>query len=669
MKRLRDVPLPGRSALAERALDLSLLGAATTIGAGIDGAWIFVALAAALALGMGKLRPTALAKPFALFGVAFLLGAVVAGGGNLGVAHAWSMGRPGIAILLAGAVRDRSRAFFLAAAFVCAAAARGLLALVAQASPSEARDFLAAAALILLAAGWIAGSLRGRLRLPALLVAAALVASLWPFASLETWLAVAGSVATTAIVSRRLKRGAVAAALALALAAGFAFFAPPVDPPRSQGLGFLWASTLEELARAPTGIGAGNFAVRISEALVAQGRPPQEHPRNSLLAVWIEHGPLGLLAAVWLFGAAFAALRRGWKGLEEEAALVGAMGDPPAGARSGDPTGARSGGRAIADAETGLGAGAVAERLPLEIEWARWLVLGAAGVAALLLAWSFDDDPLGAPVVGYALGLLLALGLAASGPAAHPDPDESLLPQYPGRQGPRARKAAGGAALAIAGAALGGTASLHSVQLPLARGSLLLLLAIVLLHLPLLLRPWLPGLGLGLPSAAPAWWWIPARVAASLRGLFVFAGAALLAVRPFAEPLTPGSAPWWQSASAGVALCSLGAAVAGAGHAIRRPGRIGPAPVAGAIACLGILTFVSLLEYGLIPSISNDFAPSLTYNFAAAAFVVSVLWVAWSGPLSFGEAEQDGTVGRLARLPAAAVAAGLLAVVVAGFAT
>ena len=291
---------------------------------------------------------------------------------------------------------------------------------------------------------------------------------------------------------------------------------------------------------------------------------------------------------MWIFASLFAALRRGWKALE---------------ARGGVP---RDGA----------------------------LVLGVAGMAGALLAWSLVDDPLGDPVAGYAFGFLMALGLAAAGEAGGPSP-------VPSRQKPLPKLAAGGAAIAIAGATVGGAITPGASSQGLRLGAVALLVALAVLRLP----------------------WVRGPLPLALRGLVIYGGAVFLAVRAFAAPLDPGSALWWRSPSAVAALCGLGAAVAGAGHAIRRPGSIGPAPVSGAIACLFVIGFVSLLHYGLL---APGFVPSAPYNFAVASCLASLLFVAWSGPMSLGLSEVDHRVRRLAGLPEAAVASGLVAALLLG---
>ncbi|HEY0839208.1 MAG TPA: hypothetical protein VGD74_03380, partial [Vulgatibacter sp.] len=262
------------------------------------------------------------------------------------------------------------------------------------------------------------------------------------------------------------------------------------------------------------------------------------------------------------------------------------------------------------------------------------------------------------------------------GEAARPAAEEGVgLPEEP-ILGPRSRKSAAGAALAMSGAALGGMVALWgkgAIGGKAALGStgalwgkaalgatgggippaepvaaLAVLVILGLLHLPLLPAPPLPHRIV--------------RIAGSLRGLAVFCGAAFLVARPLSLPMVPGSIEWWRSPAAVVMLFGLAAAISGAGHAIRRPGRIGPAPVAGALVCAGSLAFLVALGYGLVDAKGLEHSPDA----AVAACVISMLFVAWSGPLSFGESELPGAARRLSRLPAATVALGLAVVAIAG---
>src|SRR5690606_10499881 len=125
------------------------------------------------------------------------------------------------------------------------------------------------------------------------------------------------------------------------------------------------------------------------------------------------------------------------------------------------------------------------------------------------------------------------------------------------------------AALATAGAALGATAA------PPQGGVTPFLAALFLV---------LVGLGHLLPWS----------VAHAIRGPLTFAALAWLVMRPFGAPVAPGSAMWWKSPPALTALFALTAALAGTAHAVRRPGRIGAAQVAGAVASLWLLGLLFL---------------------------------------------------------------------------
>ncbi|HWV37024.1 MAG TPA: hypothetical protein VN033_00940 [Vulgatibacter sp.] len=560
---------------------------AAWLGAGLPWAWGVVALAVAANVARARPAQVAVTLPYCLFGMAVALGVASAWPSASGLAtpHAWAMVRPAIAILLVGAVAGRE--WGLTITFASAAAVRAAWALALGGAPAP--PFLAAAGLLLAFAAWGAGAIAGRWRILAGAASLLLAAGLWAGATSAAWAAIAVGLGSMAALGRIARPLAVPGA-ALAIAAAVAFLAPtPSASPPTDGAIVAWGRALDLLAERPAGIGAGNFESEVQGALAARGLGEGEHPRNAFVAGWTENGPLGLVAAAWIFASLFAALRRGWKAL---------------GPRGGSP---RDGA----------------------------LVLGLAGIAGALLAWSLGDDPLGDPVAGYAFGFLMALGLAAAGEAGGPSP-------IPSRQKPLPRLAAGGAAIAIAGAAVGGAITSGDAPAGFRVGAASLLAALAILRLP----------------------WLRVPLPAAIRGLAIYCGAVFLALRAFAAPLEPGSALWWRSPSAVAALCGLGAAVAGAGHAIRRPGSIGPAPVAGAIACLFVIGFVSLLHYGVL---APGFVPTAPYNFAVASCLASLLFVAWSGPLSLGLSEVDRRVRRLAGLPEAAVASGLLAALILGW--
>lgn len=528
-----------------RVLDALLLACALLTGAAIPGAWLATSVVGGLAAAAGLRRPTVLDKPYALLGLAVLLGA--------GPAVSWAGFGPIAAVLLVGAIRDGARAWRLGALFVCGIAARGAVASAGIGAPQASFAFLAGAALV-----WIAAaSIAGRLPLPMAIPAAILVYSLRGADSPAFW-ALAVAIGVMAVLGRRMGR----AAPLLAIVAVAGAFASPGGA----------ASLLEP------GVGA------------AAG------PRA-----------LALIAMAWCAGAVLAALRRGWK------------------------------------------AAAPPKVSPSRFSMAGTGVLGAAGVVGYAVASAAWGDLPSDAQVGAALALLVSCGLASAGDAARPSAEEGLgLPEEP-IEGPRSRKAAAGAALSWVGAVLGSTTALRTVPSGAATASLFLLLLLSALHLPLLQ----PAARL-LPQRA-------LRIAGSLRGLAVFAAGAFLVAGPLAAVPTPGSIEWWRSPGALVALFGVGAAVAGAGHAIRRPGRIGPAPVAGALVCAGTLAFLVAVDYALWPTID-----ARDSNFAVTACVISMLFVAWSGPLSFGEAELPGVARRFSRLPAATVALCLAAWAVAG---
>lgn len=95
-----------------------------------------------------------------------------------------------------------------------------------------------------------------------------------------------------------------------------------VDPPsgdaglRAGGRLLVWRLTVGMIADHPlTGVGAGNFPVRIQEYYGTPGIDLSVlrtdnwlRPHNDVLQVWAEKGPLGLLAFLALFAAAFASL-------------------------------------------------------------------------------------------------------------------------------------------------------------------------------------------------------------------------------------------------------------------------------------------------------------------------------------------------------------------------
>jgi O-antigen ligase len=632
---------PGRFVHSLRLLrDLGLYGYALSLGCGLAPIEISLGLVGIAALGLhlaGErvLRPTVLDKPIAFYLLAVLLGAVAARGEGASffapdVLGVW---RVGAAILLAGAIGGGRKALRLGVVFLVAAAIQGgyggLLwagieglrwpgsaALAGGQGPGAAGTYgnpatfayVAGAALLLLAAAAIAGAIRGRSKW--LAGAAAVVIGLGAvFAGVPAvWPGFFAGVLAVAVVGR-LYRRSLPVALGALLFVGAASLA--TDAVRGEagdledagdgGVGVPWARSMTLLEDHPvTGIGAGTFSRRLPDgagAVAADG-----HSRNNLLFAWVESGPLGLLALLWCFGAVLAALRRGTKD------------------RADDPPGVRA------------------------------AILAGAAVIAATLAWSFTRDPLYDGVAASTLAFFVALGLAASGPAAEPLPEDTLLGTS-AREGladdgvPAPGTSAAVAAVAVAAAALGGLGDLGAVGpgLGLAAAILLVLLA----------AGYLPGL--------------PGRVGPVLRGLAVLAGAVILASRAFVPKLLPGTAEWWTTPGAGVAVLALVGGLAGTAWAIRRPGQVGSAPVAGAAAFAFVAGWIGLDHHLLFDwlRVPAGTIPG-SYNFAVAAGVASLLFVAWTGPLGWGEVEARGWARRLVGLPQVAVALGLAVVAAAG---
>lgn len=635
-------------------LDLGLGIFAFSLGFRITAAQI--ALAAVLIavvglqlLGQRILRPTPLDKPLLLYAIALALGVLGqrASGASLIAPDAQGVYRLASVILLTGAVGTGERAVRLAKIFVVAASLQGLYGVVQHFTGLEligsstlrlapfttdrfvamgsytrhtTHAYVTTAGLVFLSAALLTSAVRGPTRW--LAIALSLPAG---FGGLFTfvrtaWGGLAVGLGAMAVVGRRFKKAVAVFAVLAALGTGAVVVTPSLRERAARAIdpavdgnwhrGFMWARTLEMIVDHPvTGIGAGTFTQRTHQyydPLVDDWRV-RCHAHNNLLFVWAESGPLGLLAFFWVFGAAIAALRRGAKA---------------------------------------VGPGAEASRA---------VILGAAGVAGMFLAWSALQDPLYDGVIAYTTAFALALGFAAAGPAAAPLPHESVAfvePRPPSPQDelddlpPPAHMSAGVAAAGIACAALGGFVGSQSATAGEGVVALFVLLLGCIGYLPLL----------------------PPAPAAALRGLAIFAGAVVLAMRPFAAVLVPGSGPWWTSPSAGTAVAALVAGFAGASWAIRRPGLVGPAPVAGALLVSWAAGWIALLEYVLFRWFAVDHNPGrpFAYNFAVGTCAAALLFVAWAGPLGFGTAEVKGAARRVVQLPAAVVAAGLLVLAVAG---
>jgi O-antigen ligase len=187
--------------------------------------------------------------------------------------------------------------------------------------------------------------LRGAWRGLAAVAAGSILVMILLLQSRAAWLAVlAGAAAAVCVIlldaarfnlSRRARNGLAAACLAglLALAGGIAtapadnFFAQRfrsifVDPatpgalPREGGRLMIWGITSQMIADHPiTGVGAGNFTVRLHEYFDADDLDFSNvhtnwvQPHNDFLWVFVEKGVLGIALFVGCFVAAFAAIR------------------------------------------------------------------------------------------------------------------------------------------------------------------------------------------------------------------------------------------------------------------------------------------------------------------------------------------------------------------------
>jgi len=187
--------------------------------------------------------------------------------------------------------------------------------------------------------------LRGTWRGLAAVAAVAVLVMIVLLQSRAAWLAVlAGSATAVAVLlvqparfnlSLRIRNWLVAACLGglVALAAGIAtapanntfaqrfrsIFVVPADPaalPREGGRLMIWGVTARMIADHPlTGVGAGNFTVRLHEYIgdddldFSNVHTNWVQPHNDFLWVFVEKGVLGILLFVGLFVAAFAAIR------------------------------------------------------------------------------------------------------------------------------------------------------------------------------------------------------------------------------------------------------------------------------------------------------------------------------------------------------------------------
>lgn len=614
--------------LLSGGLDAALVALAASMGGGIAPiqislAVVLLAVIALEALGERVLRPTVIGPPLLLLLTALAVGVLAAPGKRASLLgpDAWGIYRVCAGVFLVAAVRDVPRAFRLAVVFVLAAAAQGIYGLVQyhtgvdvlapfhrsllEPVPDAADRFLvkgtynrpstfsfvAAAGIACMIGGLLSGAVRGRRELAlAALVAPVAAGALYTFYGTTAAAFVFGLLAM-AVVGRQMQRTAsVFAALGIG-ATMLLSISPPLraalfDHLQAPGISVAhadrWVKLLGSLSRhAASGIGARNLGV---------------YPQNNFLLLWVQSGPVALLAFFWLVSATLASLRRAAK-------LA------PAGA-AGAPT--------------------------------RAIVLGAAGVLGCLVAWCVTQDPLMDGVVTYAFTFCVSLGLAAALPAT---PDPLVAGQVePGD--PPTRWSAAIAACAMGAASIAAAILPGKVTTGQGTAAALLLGMMGVAYLPL----------------TPAW------IAGRLRRIVPFVAVAMLVGRPFSAQDEPGSGRWWTTAAAGVAVAALVAGIAGAVHAIRRPGRVGPAPVAGALMALFAALFTLLLEvFHLVPLRSGAGTAAFSYNFVAGAFAVGLFFVAWSGPLAFGEVRVQGTPGRLVRLPVLAGAAGLAVLVALGW--
>ena len=270
------------------------------------------------------------------------------------------------------------------------------------------------------------------------------------------------------------------------------------------------------------------------------------------------------------------------------------------------------------------------------------LIMGAAGVATGFVVCSATQDPLYDATNAYVLAFCVALGLAAI-PRA--DPAVAAAGEAEGAP-PAPRGSAAVAAVSSSLAVLGGLSRLETVGRPDAYAAALLLGLLGAGYLPIL----------------------PALLAARVRGLATLGGAAVLVARAFSVVADPGTEAWWRTPSALASVGAIAAGMAGSAWAMRRPGEVGPAAVAGAIAAGWVVAWVAGIAYLALPALEVGFDPErdFSFNFALGACAAALLFVAWAGPLGFGEGRVLGYAERLRRLPTAAVALGLLAVLAAG---
>ncbi len=623
-----------------RLLDLGLGGFAFSLGFRIAPAQIFliVTLVAVLALhlcGVRLLRRTALDVPLALYVVAVITGVVgsTVEGASVFAPDTWGVYRLAACILLVGAIGNAERGWRLAQIFVVAAALQGAYGFVQHftgvdlfdavhrmkgapggvgwlASGTYTRNttlaFVTTASLALVSAALMAGALEGRTRIAAVLITLPTgLGQLMTFVR-TAWLALVGALGTMSVIGRR---GLKAAVLLLGLFAALV-----------AGVLATSASTTTETAVAPGNgtwhrgfIWARSLEMLSDHPVTGIGAGAFEGLTHAYYDAMHDEPPVRChahnnLLFVWTESGPLGLIAFVWLFVSVLAALRRGI------KRAGEDR------RAAA------------------------LIMGSAGVVTIFLAWTLTQDPLYDGMIAYTLAFCMALGMAAV-------PRDGAAERAPADEAPDARSAPRGsaavAAIAMSLAVAGGLSRLGTVGRAEAQVAALLLGLLAVGYLP----------------------FVPAALAIRVRGLATLAGAVALVARAFSVVAHPGSEAWWSTPSALASVAAITAGLAGSAWAMRRPGAVGPAAVAGALAAGWIVGWVGALESVLLPYLDLGFNPDrpFSFNFALGGCAAAMLFVAWAGPLGFGEGPVLGWAERLRRLPTAAVAVCLAVLAAAGF--
>ncbi len=624
-----------------RLLDLGLGGFAFSLGFRIAPAQIFliVTLAAVVGLhlcGVRVLRRTVVEVPLTLYVIALVTGVLgsTAAGASVFAPDTWGVYRLASCVLLVGAIGNAERGWRLAQIFVVAVAAQAAYGFVQhftgidlfdavgnmKRAPSTPGRFLAygsysrnstmafitTSSLALISAALMAGALEGRKRIAAILLAIPTdLGQLMTFVR-TAWIALAGALGTMTVIGRR---GARAALLLLVLFIGLYVAVLSTSAPMQK--------KTENAVAASFGSNwhRGFIWARSLEML-------SDHPVTGIGAgtfrghtfeyydAMSDEPPVRChshnnLLFVWTESGPLGLIAFVWLFV----AVVGAL-------RSGIK---RVGGDPKASA----------------------LIMGGAGVTMIFLLWTLFQDPLYDGMIAYTVAFCMALGLAAIPPSeGRPaSPESADAPPAP-------RGSAAVAAVAITLAVLGGLSRLETVRSSDARVAALLLALLVVGYLPFL----------------------PAALCRQIRALATLAGVVILSARAFAVVAEPGSETWWTTPSSLASVAALVAGLAGSAWAMRRPGDVGPAAVAGALAAGWVVAWVGGLEYVLLPYLKLGINPDrlFSYNFALGGCAAGLLFVAWAGPLGFGEGRVLGYAERLRRLPSLAVGVGLAVIAFAG---